>query len=148
MKKSLLLFACSIWSIHIYSQDKIPLLLNRETEYQRLSGSVMVVRNGKTTVHSSHGYASVVDNIPNTIDTPFDIASISKQFTAAAMLHLVFEKNIKLNDNINQYLGEYASKKWKNVTIHQLLTHSSVYQAFFVREKALMRFHLLRKSLI
>lgn len=63
----------------------------------------------------------------NTIDgdTPFNIASVSKQFTAVAVLQLVQEGKIGLEDPVAKYFPEFESDIWKEIAIKHLLSHSS-----------------------
>ena len=58
-------------------------------------------------------------------DTHFNIASVSKQFTAVAVLQLVQEGKISLDDPVSQYFPEFESDMWKEVYIKHLLSHSS-----------------------
>ena len=58
-------------------------------------------------------------------DTHFNIASVSKQFTAVAVLQLVQEGKISLDDPVSQYFPEFESDIWKEVSIRHLLSHSS-----------------------
>ena len=62
----------------------------------------------------------------NNVDTAFHVASITKQFTAAAIMQLVEKGLVDLNGPINNYLPhKYRSPKWNSVTIHHLLSHTS-----------------------
>jgi D-alanyl-D-alanine carboxypeptidase len=64
------------------------------------SGSVMVAREGRLLLRKSFGLANREWNIPNTPDTKFRIGSVTKQFTAAAILQLVEAGKLKLDDPI------------------------------------------------
>src|SRR5262245_37176880 len=61
------------------------------------SGSVLVARDGKTLFAKGYGLANIELDVPNTPDTKFRIASISKQFTAVGIMILEYEGKIKLD---------------------------------------------------
>jgi len=58
-------------------------------------------------------------------DTHFNIASVSKQFTAVAILQLVQEGKISLEDPVSKYFPEFESRIWEEISIRHLLSHSS-----------------------
>ena len=86
--------------------------------------AVAVIKNGKIVKVEGYGLASVEFNIPATKDTVFEIGSISKQMTAAAILLLVEEGKINLDKKISKYLSA-TPDSWKNVSVRNLLTHTS-----------------------
>ena len=63
--------------------------------------------------------------VPNTSDTKFRIGSISKQFTATIIMQLVEEGKIKLDGKLTDYLPNYRKDTGDQITIHQLLNHTS-----------------------
>ena len=84
----------------------------------------MAERNGHVVVEKSYGLAVEEWKVPNSPDTKFEIASVSKQFTAAAILQLVDSGKLQLDDPVRKYYLE-APSNWKGITVHQLLTHTS-----------------------
>jgi CubicO group peptidase (beta-lactamase class C family) len=88
------------------------------------SGSVLIARNGKIILEKGYGLADREQNIPNTSDTLFNVASVSKVFTAAAILQLEEKGKLKTSDYISKYLGNFPKEK-NEATIHHLLTHTS-----------------------
>ena len=68
-------------------------------------------------------------DVPNTLDTKFRLASITKQFTAAAILILQERGKLSVNDTLCTYLPGCPAA-WRTITIHQLLTHSSGIYSF------------------
>lgn len=104
-------------------------LFQRETSYQHFSGCVQVIKNGQ--VHFQYCADNADGDYQNNLNTTFDIGSVSKQFTAAAILTLVKDNKINLKDPINNHLGPYASQPWDEVTIHHLLTHTSGIPSLF-----------------
>ena len=91
----------------------------------RLSGVALVQQGDSVLLSEAYGCADYEAQRPNQLSSVFSIGSLSKQFTAAAILHLVAEGKIDLNTPINEYLGNYASKRWRKVTVHHLLSHTS-----------------------
>ncbi len=112
-------------------QDTLQLLFERETSYQHFSGNALIIDSYGDTMLFSGGYSDAKQQAPIRPDHVFDIGSISKQFTAAAILTLVKEGKIDLHTPINEYLPKSSSKRWKKVTIHHLLTHSSGIPSLF-----------------
>lgn len=85
---------------------------------------IAVIKNGKTVKKQGYGVASVEFNAPVTTETVFEIGSISKQMTGAAIMLLVEDGKIKLDEKISVYLPG-TPEAWKNVTVRNLLTHTS-----------------------
>ena len=88
------------------------------------SGSVLVARKGQIVLDKGYGLADREHGKPYTARTIFDVASISKQFTAAAILKLEQEGKLKVEDPIGKYLGAVPPDK-APITLHMLLTHTS-----------------------
>jgi len=87
------------------------------------SASVAVVRDGTVILQKAYGYANVVDKTPARIDTRYEIGSITKQFTATAILQLKEQGKVKLDDPLGRWIPEYA--KARGVTLRQLLDQTS-----------------------
>jgi CubicO group peptidase (beta-lactamase class C family) len=88
------------------------------------SGSALVAKDGKVVLNKGYGLADRAKNQPYTASTIFDIASISKQFTAAAILKLEMEGKLKVEDPITKFFGPLEGRK-PEITLHMLLTHTS-----------------------
>ena len=87
--------------------------------------SVAVVRGGRDTlVYRGYGLADVENEVPATPATVYPIVSLTKQFTAAAVMRLAEEKRLALDDSIGRYLPELPAG-WRGVRIRQLLNHTS-----------------------
>ena len=85
--------------------------------------SYLVINNGKVITKGGLGFADLANSQPITTSTKFRIGSLTKQFTAAAILKLVAAGQVSLDDQVDQYLPEFP--KGENVTIRQLLNHTS-----------------------
>lgn len=88
------------------------------------SGAVLVARNGEIILHKGYGLADRERRIENTPSTLFNVASVGKIFTAAAVLKLETQGRLKTSDLISKYLGELPGEK-SGATIHHLLTHTA-----------------------
>src|SRR6266446_3679108 len=86
--------------------------------------SIGVVRDGKVLLAKGYGFANIELGARATADTVYEILSITKQFTAAAILVLVEEGKTGLDDTVAKYLPD-SPTSWKDVTVRHLLTHSS-----------------------
>jgi len=87
-------------------------------------GSVLVAENGKIIFSKSYGMADLEWSVPNSPTTRFNIASMTKQFTAASILLLEDRGKLKTDDLVKRYLPE-APASWDKITIYHLLTHTS-----------------------
>jgi len=94
------------------------------TREDSFSGVILVARDNHVLLRSASGLADRSRNIPNTIETKFPLESITKQFTAAAILLLIEDGKVSLADPIAKYYPTCPSA-WREITIKQLLTHSS-----------------------
>jgi CubicO group peptidase (beta-lactamase class C family) len=92
---------------------------------QRIPGvSLAVCRDGKVVKTSGYGLANVELGVPVTAATIFQTGSVGKQFTSMAVMMLVEEGKIGLEDKITKYIAE-SPAGWKDVTVRNLLTHTS-----------------------
>ena len=92
---------------------------------QKIPGiSVAVLREGKIVILKSYGLANVEHGVPVKPETVFQSGSIAKQFTASAVMILVEDGKISLDDKITKYFPD-APETWKNITVRHLLTHTS-----------------------
>src|SRR6478609_664629 len=83
-----------------------------------------VVMDGKVVKAKGYGLANIERRTPVSPDTVFEAGSITKQFTAAAVMLLAQEGKLSVDDSISNYFPE-APPTLKAVTIRQLLTHTS-----------------------
>jgi CubicO group peptidase (beta-lactamase class C family) len=88
------------------------------------SSTVIAARNGKIVHCTGYGMADRAHRISATCDTVYDIMSMTKSFTAVAIMKLQMAGKLRVSDPISKYVGPVPAGK-RNVTIHQLLTHTS-----------------------
>jgi CubicO group peptidase (beta-lactamase class C family) len=87
--------------------------------------SIAVIRAGRDTlVYEGYGKADLENDVPATPATVYRIGSITKQFTAAAVMRLVEKGSVRLGDPIGKYLPDLP-KEWRPVKVRQLLNHTS-----------------------
>ena len=97
------------------------------------SGTLLVAKDNQVLERRAYGLASIEYGIENTLDTKFNIASITKMFTAVAALQLYEQNKVELHQPISKYLPDYPNPIVRDsVTIHQLLSHTSGLNNFYV----------------
>jgi len=90
----------------------------------RFSGAVLVAKDGKVIFSKSYGMADLEWKVPNSSTTRFNIALMTKQFTAASILLLEDRGKLRTGDLVKKYLLD-APASWDKITIYHLLTHTS-----------------------
>ena len=91
---------------------------------KQFMGSVLVARGDQVLFSKGYGYANLEWSIPNTPDAKFRIGSMTKQFTAAAILLFEEQGKLKIGDPVRKYLPDEPAA-WDKVAIRHLLTHTS-----------------------
>jgi CubicO group peptidase (beta-lactamase class C family) len=99
-------------------------LITPYLEAESFSGSILVAKDGAPVWRESFGAADREWDVANTADTKFRLGSITKQFTATAILQLVEQGKLSVDDPISKYYAD-APPAWAKVTIKHLLTHTS-----------------------
>jgi CubicO group peptidase (beta-lactamase class C family) len=122
------LFFYLLLSSCLFAQNKKAKLSNiMQTyhNYHMFDGAVLVAEHGKVVYKGAFGLANREWNIPNRTDTKFMIGSVSKPITATLMLIQVQKGLVSLAKTIADYLPEFENKPAANITIKQLLSHTS-----------------------
>jgi CubicO group peptidase (beta-lactamase class C family) len=105
--------------------DKVDDYVVGEMQAQHVPGLALgVMRDGKIVKAQGYGLANVELNVPLKPESIFQTGSVGKQFTATAVMMLVEEGKIRLDDEISKYF-EGAPASWKDITLRNLLTHTS-----------------------
>lgn len=104
---------------------QIDRLLTSYYDLGLLNGAVLVADHGQVIYEKGFGYANMEWQVPNTPDTKFRIASVTKTFTAVLVLQQVAAGKIRLDAPIAEYIPEYRKDTAAKVTIRHLLTHTS-----------------------
>lgn len=87
--------------------------------------AVLVLRGDEVIFDRGYGLADLQTGAPIDGDTFFNIASVSKQFTAVAVLQLQEQGLLSVDDEVRQYFPEYVNPVWNGIKISHLLSHSS-----------------------
>lgn len=103
---------------------KVDEYLDAALRHDQFSGSILIARDGQPVVSKGYGMANYELGVPNTPDTAFRIASLTKQFTAMAIMQLQEKDKLKVSDPICKYVADCPAS-WQQVTLRHLLTHSS-----------------------
>jgi CubicO group peptidase (beta-lactamase class C family) len=104
---------------------KVDEYIKAEMQKQRIPGlSLAVIKDGQIILAKGYGLANVEHQVPVKPETIFQSGSVGKQFTATAVMILVEDGKIALDDKIGKYL-DGAPESWKSVTVRHLLTHTA-----------------------
>jgi len=120
-----LVFAGTLLLVAAARADEVDDYVRSEMREQHVPGlSLAVVRNGEVVKAQGYGLASLELNAPATAETVYPIASVTKQLTAAAILLLVQDGKLGLDNKISRYL-EKTPPAWREVTVRHLLANTS-----------------------
>ena len=100
---------------------------------KNFSGGLLIIKDGKKIFSKGYGWADKENKIPFLPSTLASIGSITKAFTAAAIMKLVELGKLSVEDPLRKYFPKIPSDK-ANITIHQLLTHSSGFHEFLKQD--------------
>lgn len=104
---------------------KVDDYIRAEMQTQQIPGlSLAVIRNGEIVLARGYGMANVEHQVPVKPETIFQSGSMGKQFTATAVMMLVEEGKISLDDKITKYFTD-GPESWNKITVRHLLTHTS-----------------------
>jgi CubicO group peptidase (beta-lactamase class C family) len=109
---------------------KVDEYMNALVKLDRFSGAIMIAQGGRVLVSKGYGMANLEEDVPCTPQTKFLIGSMTKQFTAMAVMILQERGKLSVQDPICKYLTDCPAA-WQQVTIHHLLTHTSGIPDFF-----------------
>ena len=114
--------APSVWAQGFQADaDRIVSSFAKRGEFR---GTVMVARNGQILFQKGYGNAVEAWGISNNANTKFELASLTKQFTGAAILILAQAGKLNLEDKVAKFFPQ-APESWEEITIKQLVTHTS-----------------------
>jgi len=99
--------------------------IKKLADEDKFSGAVLVAKDDKPIFQKAYGLASKEFNVPNQINTKFNVASMGKMFTGVAVAQLAEQGKLSFNDFISKHLPDYPKDVASRVTIHHLLMHTS-----------------------
>jgi D-alanyl-D-alanine carboxypeptidase len=106
--------------------------LEKDSAAGNFSGDVLLASRGKQVFEEAYGLADREKRTSNTLNTRFRIGSMNKMFTAVAVLQLVQQGKVNLDDPLGKYLPDYPNKDVASkVTVQHLLTHTGGTGDFF-----------------
>jgi CubicO group peptidase (beta-lactamase class C family) len=126
-------------------------LVRKLAAADRFSGAVLLVKGDAPLYRKAAGLASVSFQVPNRIDTKFNLGSMNKMFTAVAVAQLAQRGKLSFDDTLAKVVPDYPNKEVAGkVTIHQLLTHTSGMGSYFndkYRQASKTRFRAVKDYL-
>lgn len=126
MKSGLTLIVLLVFTFG-YSQKDISTKLEQYMDAQfainDFSGTVLVSKNDSVLFKKAYGFADYEWKVKNVIDSKFSLASVSKQFTAVAILQLAENNKLSLEDPLSKYFADFP--KGDKITLKMMLTHNS-----------------------
>ncbi|WP_438434971.1 serine hydrolase domain-containing protein [Gorillibacterium sp. sgz500922] len=104
-------------------QQQLERYMDRWSDADRFCGSVVIAQGDRVLLRKGYGYANYEYRIPNEASTIYPIASVTKQFTAAAILQLVDAGKLRLEDPLKDYVPAYRYAE--RLTLHHLMSSTS-----------------------
>jgi len=126
-------------------KNELALLFEQLEKEHSLSGTVLISQGGEVVFEKAYGFASRQLNVPNTLDTKFHIASMTKMFIAMAALTLSEQGRISLRERPAAYVHEMAALD-RDITLHHLLSHTSGLQDVYGVPDLLFEMHRIKKE--
>jgi len=105
--------------------DELDVYAQSLTEENSFSGVVLVARDGKPIFHKAYGLASKNFQVPNRLDTKFNIGSLNKLFTSVAISQLAARGELSYDDTLGKHLEGFSTEAAEKVTIRHLLQMKS-----------------------
>ncbi|WP_228422182.1 serine hydrolase domain-containing protein [Chryseobacterium aurantiacum] len=103
--------------------EKLSNYMHAQAGINGFSGTVLIVKKDTLLLREAYGYANYEWNIKSTVNTKYSLASVSKQFTAVAILQLAERKLLSVDDTLNTYFPGFP--KGDQITLHMMLSHMS-----------------------
>ena len=111
------------------SRDNVAEAMDRFVSSRDFTGVVLVARQGHVIFEKAYGMANREHDVPNKLDSKFRIGSMTKQFTAMAIMILAERGKLRLSDPLCKYI-ENCPRAWASITVRHLLNHTSGIPAF------------------
>ncbi len=118
-------FAAPAAAVDAQRLARAEVVVREEMQRQKIPGlAIAIIDHGQVALARGYGYANLEHDVPVTAETLFQSGSVGKQFTATAVMLLVEDGRLSLDDPITKYLPE-APPEWSAIRIRHLLTHTS-----------------------
>ena len=125
--------------------NALDLFIADKAQKNEFSGAVIIAKNGKVLFEKAYGYADKNFNIPNRIDTKFNIGSLNKLFTTVAAAQLIQQGKLNPDDTIGKYLEGFSKDAAEKVTIRHLVQMKSGWGDYWQNESYLQNYPRMRK---
>ncbi|WP_080059426.1 serine hydrolase [Spirosoma aerolatum] len=103
--------------------EKLDEYITAAARHHRFNGTVLLAKQGQILLQKGYGWRNEATQTPNDSNSIYQLGSITKTFTAAAILQLQEEKKLSVKDKLSQYLPDYPNAD--QITIEQLFAHTS-----------------------
>lgn len=124
-RRGFTLFLIFAFVTQSFASQKIDELVRAEMQENGIPGlAIAVVVDGEPEMLEVYGVANVELDVPVTVDSVFELASVTKQFTAAAVMLLVSEGKLSLDESIVAFVDD-APPEWRDIHIRHLLSHTA-----------------------
>jgi len=105
--------------------DSTDIIVQKMMKEQKIAGlALAVINNGKAVVNKGYGLANVELNVPVTEKTVIRLGSVSKQFFATAILTLMEEGKLSIEDHVHKFFPD-APETWRPIQLKHLMSHTS-----------------------
>ncbi|MCD4768819.1 MAG: beta-lactamase family protein [Bacteroidales bacterium] len=112
--------------INFTALSNISQLIDINVENGEIIGAeLLIIKNRKTVLHDTFGWKDLEDSITMSVNTIFNLRSMTKTFTGAGIQILIDQGKLKYNSKASEYIPGFINEKVINITIKQLLTHTS-----------------------
>lgn len=108
-----------------FEKEIISFEINKIIDGKKFNGSISILQDGDLLYDRRSGFENFREKRNFTDKSIFAIASVSKQFTAVIILKLQEENKLRLEDKASKYLEDFEGEGFDEITVHQLLTHTS-----------------------
>ncbi|MCW8091422.1 serine hydrolase domain-containing protein [Alteromonas sp. ASW11-130] len=105
--------------------EKLDQQVQHYVQQEQFQGVVLVAEKGNILLKKAYGYADIESNLPNTVSKKFLIGSLTKSFTAVAILRLVDKGKLDLHEPLGTYIPDFKKTLSEKLTLHLLLKHQS-----------------------
>jgi len=125
MKSKMILLFLFVHVLAYGQVDSTDLIVQKMMKEQKITGlSLAVIKNGKAIVNKGYGLANVEHNVPVTEKTVIRLGSVSKQFFTTAILKLMEEGKLTIDDHVHKFFPD-APETWKPIQVKHLMSHTS-----------------------
>ncbi|MBE9511533.1 MAG: serine hydrolase [Bacteroidetes bacterium] len=121
--------------INTKALNNISQLIENKVENGGIMGAeLLIIKNRKTVLHEAYGWKDIEDSIPMSINTIFNIRSMAKTFTGSGIQILIDKGKLGYDTKASEYIPGFNNEKSNNITIKQLLTHTSGLPVSIIKE--------------